>query len=222
MLIPMPPNRKQFHTVTDTDLIFIKQLEFDNTILDEIQNYDYQPIINNTRGSGVNFVAGHDEGGARVIGTIYKDNIPIVDSWTLYKKPVYMEKIQQMVVDAFREIDQDAVVNHVVRSNLNIFSTTDRMGEPHQDIVSTWGHEWSMLVHLNDSDGPTDFFISQTTQEVILSVPFKPGQLIIFPSVYSHCGRNPTANPRYSANYIMSMNTKLNNKVKLPTGTRIV
>jgi hypothetical protein len=124
-----------------------------------------------------------------------------------------MEKIKQMAIDAFQEVDQDAVINYIVRSNLNIYLPTDRLGEPHQDISKDWETEWSMLVHLNDSDGATDFFISQTIPEVTLSVPFKPGQLIIFPSVYSHCGGIPTVNPRYSLNYIMSIDTKLNGKV---------
>lgn len=218
MLEPQPIDRRQYHTVTDTNLIFIKQLEFDNTIVDEIRQYDYQPIVNNTAGSGIN-PAGHDEGGARVVGTIFKDNVPVVDSWTLFKKPLYIEKIKQMSIDAFKEIDQDAVVNYIVRANLNVFSTTDRPGEPHLDVVNTWENEWSMLVHLNDSDGPTDFFISQTMPEVVLSVPFKPGRLIIFPSVYSHCGCIPTVNSRYTVNYIMSVDTKLNSKVKLPGRT---
>ena len=213
-----PMDRRQFHTVTDTDLIFIKQLEFDSTIVEEIQHYDYQPIINSSCGSGIN-PAGHDEGSLRVVGTIFKDNIPIVDSWMSFKKPLYMEKIKQMAIDAFKDLDQDAVVTHSVRSNLNVFSTTDRHGEPHLDVVTTWNNEWSMLVHLNDSDGPTDFFVSQTMPEVVLSVPFKPGRLIIFPSVYSHCGCRPTVNPRYTVNYIMGVNTKLNSRVKIPGRT---
>ena len=213
MLKTRPTDRRQFHTVTNTDLIFIKQLEFDSTIVDEIQQYDYQPIINNKIiGSGINR-AGDDEGSVKVVGTTFKDNIPVIDEWAVFKKPLYMEKIKQMSINAFKEIDQDAVFNHIVRSNLNIYLNTDRLGEPHLDIIDTWKNEWSMLVHLNNSDGATDFFISQTMPEVVLSVPFKPGQLIIFPSVYSHCGGIPTVNPRYTVNYIMSVDTKLNSKV---------
>ena len=214
---PVDPKRRHFHTVTNTDLIFIKQLEFDSTIVDEIQQYDYQSIINNKRGSGINPQAGIDEGGVKVVGTNYnlieKNNTPIEDTWAGFKKPLYMEKIRQMVVDAFREVDQDAVIRYIVRSNLNIYSITDRPGEPHQDISKDWQDEWSMLVHLNNSDGPTDFFISQTIPERVLSVPFRPGRLIIFPSVYSHCGAIPTVNNRYSVNYIMGIDTKLNSKV---------
>ena len=213
MLKTRPMDRRQFHTVTNTDLIFIKQLEFDSTIVDEIQQYDYQPIINNKIiGSGIN-PAGDDEGSVKVVGTAFKDNIPVIDEWTVFKKPLYMEKIKQMSINAFKEIDPDAVFNHIVRSNLNIYLNTDRLGEPHQDIIDIWKNEWSMLVHLNDSDGATNFFISQTIPEVTLSVPFKPGQLIIFPSIYSHCGGIPTVKTRYSINYIMSIDTKLNSRV---------
>jgi hypothetical protein len=198
---------QQEHTVTKTDLIFVKQLDFSIDILNEIQNYNYQTILNKLVGTGYNFYTKFDNGGTKVVG---------LDDWdTVIKQqpPTYMDKIKQLIVAAWAEIDPDAVLLKDFRINLNIGVPTDRPSDVHLDVTGTWSNEWSALVHLNDSDGPTEFFTSRIVENLIFSVPFKAGQLIIFPSVYAHRGSVPTSNNRITINYIFDVNTELNTRV---------
>jgi hypothetical protein len=200
-------DHRQAHVITKPELVFVKQLKFDEDVQYEIDNYNYQTILNKILGSGYNVYTKFDNGGTKVVG---------LDDWDIMIKqqpPTYLDKIRSLIVAAWAEIDPGAVLLNDFRTNLNIGVPTNRPSDVHLDVTGTWSNEWTALVHLNESDGPTDFVISKIMQDVILSVPFKAGQVIIFPSVYAHRGSVPTSNNRITINYIFNVSTELNTRV---------
>jgi len=200
-------DHRQNHVITKPELVFVRQLNFSNDILEEIQNYNYSPILQKILGTGFNFYTKFDNGGTKVVG---------LEDWEVLvrqEKPTYLDKIQSMIVQEWNKIDPTAVIGPTIRANLNIGVPDNRPSDVHHDVTSTWTNEWSALVHLNESDGPTDFVISKIMQDVILSVPFKAGQVIIFPSVYAHRGSVPAASNRLTINYIFNVDTEFNTGV---------
>lgn len=211
MLRARPENyvldHRQNHVITKLELVFVSQLDFSEDIQTEIQNYNYQTILDKLPGTGFNFYTQFDNGGIKVVG---------LDDWDTIihqEKPTYIEKIQSLIINEWKNIDPTAVIGPNLRTNLNVGIMNDRQSDVHLDVTGTWVKEWSALVHLNDSDGPTDFVTSKIMQDVILSIPFKPGQLIIFPSVYAHRGSVPTTNNRCTINYMFNVDTELNKQV---------
>ena len=200
-------DQKQIHIVTNLDLVFVRQLTLSNDILEEIQNYNYQPLMSKECG-GYNYFYSFDNGNARIIALDEWDDLGV-------KQPDYLEKIFHLVEAEWRTLDPAAVIKQRVRTNLNVVEAKNaRPSGLHHDIRSTWNQEWSALVHLNQgTDGNTDFFNSMIFQDHVLSVPFVPGQVIIFPSVYTHQGQVPTSNTRYTINYIAEVDTVLNQQV---------
>jgi len=200
-------DHQQNHVITKPELVFVSQLNFSSDIVEEIQNYNYKTILRNMPESGFEFHTKFDNGGVRVVE---------LGDWEVVvrqEKPKYLEKIQTLIEKEWTNIDPDSVIKNMLRVNLNIGISTNRQSGIHLDVVNTWTNEWSALVHLNESDGPTDFFASKIIQDVVVSVPFKPGQVIIFPSVYAHRGSVPSSTDRYTINYIQRVDTKLNKQV---------
>ena len=199
--------QQQMHTITRTDLIFVRQLEFSNDILEEIENYNYTAIQEKTDGVGFNQRTGFDNGGAWVVGKTDWEKLAL-------EKPTYLDKVKQLVIDQWHILDPDVVIRDSLRANLNIVVKTNRPSDIHADILRSWTDEWSALVHLNESDGPTEFVASKIMQEnVVASIPHKAARLIIFPSIYAHRGLVPTDKNRYSLSYIFKVDTKFNSQV---------
>ena len=200
-------DHQQAHVITKPELVFVKQLEFGEDVQYEIDNYNYQTILNKILGTGYNIYTQFDNGGTKVVG---------LDDWDVtvkQAKPTYLDKIRSLIAQEWSKIDPEAVIGPTIRANLNVGVPTNRLSDVHLDVTGTWSNEWSALVHLNESDGPTDFVMSKIMQDVILSVPFKAGQVIIFPSVYAHRGSVPSANNRLTINYIFNVDTELNSRV---------
>ena len=113
---------------------------------------------------------------------------------------------------ALRGIDPDVKV-----TSLHTFFTV--LSDPtmaveqklHSDSESP--NIWSLLYHIEGTDGATEF--ADEVGNVVHSVEFKPGRLIIFPSVYRHHGCLPTQGRRIILNAIVEMDFKFNNSVYL-------
>jgi hypothetical protein len=71
-----------------------------------------------------------------------------------------------------------------------------------------FGH-WSVVYHINDSDGPTTFFATnlKTKERAIREVEFKKGRLILFPSYYWHQAYAPTKNWRMTYGFVVIAKT---------------
>ena len=74
---------------------------------------------------------------------------------------------------------------------------------------------WSLVYHINDSDGPTRFFRTNEQTSTIESqdIEFKKGRCVIFPSYYWHQGLAPTKNWRMTFGFIFEARTPWDNEI---------
>ena len=74
---------------------------------------------------------------------------------------------------------------------------------------------WSVVYHINDSDGPTSFFKTNFETSAIekKDIEFKKGRMIIFPSYYWHQGGAPTKGWRMTFGFIFEAQTPWDNEI---------
>ena len=202
----MKSNRSgnQIHAITNTNLVFVKLLPLDSATRREINEFDYNslPWIKTVYNHNTRFY----NGGIKIITD---------EDWAGIQRPTYLDTIQQLIIDQWAVIDPNAQVRRPLRSILNLSESQGMTkADIHHDYTDHWTNQWSALVHLNDNtDGGTDFFTSLIFLDTVMTVPYVPGQVIIFPSVYAHQGQLPSVNPRLTANYIFEVDTQLNEQV---------
>jgi hypothetical protein len=192
--------------------VFVSQRDFSKDILDEIKNYNYDPVLQSSFNAGYSSFYGFDGGSVCIIGINDMEN-----PWNEIgvTPPDYLDKLFHLVEDEWKNIDPAAKIDKRIRTHLNIHKVQGaRPSDIHHDIGDKWSREWSALIHLNEgSDGGTEFFNSLIFEEKILTVSFVPGQIIIFPSVYAHRGQIPTTNNRIVVSYMFTVDTELNARV---------
>lgn len=203
----MKSNRSgnQIHAITNTNLVFVRSLPLDSATRSEINEFNYSslPWVKTVYNYNTKFY----NGGIKIMTD---------DNWAGIQRPTYLNTIQQLIIKQWSVIDPDAKVQGLLRTILNLSESDGSMtkADVHHDYTDHWTNQWSALVHLNNNtDGSTDFFTSLIFLNNVMTIPYVPGQVIIFPSVYAHQGQLPSVNKRLTANYIFEVDTKLNEQV---------
>ena len=91
------------------------------------------------------------------------------------------------MVDCIRLLDRKARVQSHVGSYYVLRDQTNELLEDniHRDYYN-FEFAWTGVFHLIGNSGPTFFYRTFDAEEPMKSIDFKPGRLIIFPSLYAH------------------------------------
>lgn len=130
---------------------------------------------------------------------------------TLYHQTQHKKVMPNSIWNITQDIIDDILYDH----SLTLYRILANMqgiyqyAEVHTDSSET---NWlSLIYHVNDSEGDTCFY-NEKTGDVIHSVSFKMGRMVIFPAHYWHQGMpperyiNPTNNFRMSLGYCFELN----------------
>lgn len=188
------------YIVTNQDLIFVFDDVIPNNTLNDIQSFDWDNISWNKIGfSEVEF---QSTGGWYRNYDFKKD---------IYK-PTFVNELLELALDKFKSIPNNTVNNLEHLESYAIMSDTDYPSckhEIHQD-GALLGGAWSMLYHLVGTEGPTNFYNNFFEKQLIKSVDFKPGRLIVFPSLYPHKGMPQFRDKRITIDYLFKIESTLN------------
>ena len=78
---------------------------------------------------------------------------------------------------------------------------------PHVDFF--WSH-YTACYYVNDSDGPTRFYKSNTDNTPMIDAEAKKGRILMFPACYQHQALAGTGDIRMTVNFAIRINTMLN------------
>ena len=70
-----------------------------------------------------------------------------------------------------------------------------------------------MIFHLLGDSGPTEFYQSFYDKEPFKNIDFKPGRVILFPSIYPHRAGVPNHSLRICHSVRLVIDSKLNNDI---------
>lgn len=196
-------NVKRRHIVTDIQNIYIRDYDWSDELLEllKTESVPWQTTSKNQIW----------DGGKLNMLTAYTLN------WWNPENPKWVSLIDQMVQKFITDVDSDAKIVSLNRIHGLEFVNDGSMRchEAHQDQY-IFDDQWTVLVHVYGSSGDTVFYKSMNIQEVIMSVPFRPGRMLLYPSIYAHKGNLPTdSNKRCIINYLYKLDTKLRDKVKI-------
>jgi hypothetical protein len=199
------------HVRTNTDLVFVRKLNFSPEIQNLIDSINIKSVDWTTSG-----VKDSDSAYFNGLHKIY----PCYDNgqW----KFNLAEQLFQCCIDEFTTVDSTAKVKELTRCIMNLTRQDGTMSDAsmHQDASSI--HHWSFLLYLKGTSGDTDFNQSMTDTAVVHTVKYEPGSLVMFPSVYTHQGHLPVDNnDRIVLNYIVEIDSILNNHI-LDTSSSIL
>lgn len=177
---------------TNPDLILCFDNVLDQSILDQVSNFDWNSLAP-TRRRANGFVK------------TYPFKIESLD---------FLETMRDAGFSCFQTIDPSAKLTAISTFLFGLSENDGRMtrAEIHPDVFEPGG-KWTMLYHLDGNSGTTDFYNNAIKNKVIKSVEFKPGRLIIFPGVYMHEGKLPTSGTRLVVNIRCEFDTKLNEDI---------
>jgi hypothetical protein len=93
----------------------------------------------------------------------------------------------EKMVDRIKQLDRKAKIQSHVGSYYVLRDQVNELLEDniHRDYYD-FQFAWTGVFHLIGNSGPTFFYRTFDSLEPIKSVDFKPGRLIIFPSLYAH------------------------------------
>ena len=184
---------------TNVDLIRVFDDLLPPTVINEIKNYNFDCLNWNVRSNG--YVGG---GTSRYIMKLEDPNRAnfILTS----KKFILFNGLRNLCPSV--EIDATC---------LDFFIRSENDGsvgqKPHRDCQEL-GPIWTMLIHLLGDSGPTVFYENSKSEKIVTSVDFKPGRVILFPSLYWHKGCLPNQGTRYILNSIVRLkNFKLTESI---------
>lgn len=121
----------------------------------------------------------------------------------------FAEDLVSAAIDQLSAYDKNVKLIEI-NTFFSILSTPGNNGQKlHSD--TTFPGTWSILYYLDGIDGPTEF--SDADGNIVHSVEFKPGRLVVFPSIYSHRGCLPSKGKRTILNAIVRLKFNLNKQV---------
>lgn len=196
-------NVKRRHIVTDTNHIYIRDYDFSTELL-ELLEKESVPWGKTTKNQIW-------DGGKLNMLTAYTLN------WWNPENPKWVYVIDDMVQKFLKDIDPDCEIESLNRIHALEFVNDGNMRchETHQDQY-VFDNQWTVLVHVYGTSGDTIFYKNMNIPEIVKTVPFRQGRMLLYPSVYAHKGSMPTDdNKRCIINYLYKLKTKLSNDVKI-------
>ncbi len=174
---------------TNKDLIFVLDDLFPQKVLDSMWNYDYDQIPWEAR--SLESTAG---------GTERYDFYP----WQPLK-PIFLTTTKQYILKGLKDRMNSAAEIEGIGVEFVLRSRPSDGGQKIHFDCQELGSIWSMLIHISGADGRTMFADSMKSNEVVAEVDFKPGRVVMFPSIYAHYGERPSAGTRYVLNSVVKM-----------------
>lgn len=174
---------------TNTDLIYVFDDLLSQKILDDIARFDFDQLDWKHRPN-------HYAGGGTCRYVLGPGN-PL--------RPAFLITTKKHIVNLLKQVDPDVDIEAVC---LEFFIRSRNDGASGQAIhkdCQEVGPIWTFLVHLKGEDGPTEFVEEAGSTNVVASVDFRPGRVVVFPSLYSHHGLLPTSGDRYILNSIVRL-----------------
>jgi hypothetical protein len=203
-------NPDLMEVITNPDLIFCFDNVIDPDTLLKISEYDWR--------------ARQWQGGARVSGLISENkDIPPADfkSGNLRHEFSKVDKIRFpffetgfiSTIDGFLKLDPDfKIVDHIGSYWTIQDEKLDNIDQVHRDYYD-FHPCWSVLFHFLGDSGPTEFYRSFYDSTPYKTVDFKPGQMILFPSIYPHRAGVPNHSLRICHSVRLIIDSKLNKDI---------
>ena len=195
---------------TNPDLIFCFDNVLDERTLLEISQHDWR--------------SRQWSGGARINGIIANiENIAPTDfkSGDLRKRISKMSKPNYpffepgfiSAIDCFLKLDPNfKIVDHIGSYWTIQDEKLDNIDQVHRDYYE-FQPCWSVIFHLLGDSGPTEFYRSFYDKEPFKNIDFKPGRVILFPSIYPHRAGVPNRSLRICHSVRLIIDSKLNNDI---------
>jgi hypothetical protein len=102
-----------------------------------------------------------------------------------YEDYKFIKPIEQLCLMELQKIDKEIVVYNTHRILLSQLPKNHKhIDGIHRD--SDVLNHWSFLIHLKGDSGSTVFYDDLIRSQICKEVPFVPGTLIMFPSLYPH------------------------------------
>jgi hypothetical protein len=175
---------------TNTDLIYVFDDVLPASVMNEINNFNYDQFNWNQRNNEVT------AGGTARYDIKYND--PLRPGFLISsKKYILMNGLRKLS----KTVDIDAVcLEFFIRSRND--GATGQVA--HRDCQEL-GPIWTMLLHMIGNSGPTVFYENYNSDKIVASVDFKPGRVILFPSLYTHKGCLPESGDRFILNSVLRL-----------------
>lgn len=190
---------------TNTDLIYIRKPAWSQHVQEEIDRLSAESYNWHVAGRHP-LIEAEFHNGYQKTASVYQPNLGFVAP--------YINEIFNSAWNEFLLLDPSAKIIEIVRGLISLSNNRSNMIDAsiHRDSFST--NTWSFLVHIKGTSGTTEFFDSDANTSVIMSTDFEPGKITMFPSLYSHQGHLPDDdNDRFIMNFIVKIDTVLNNRV---------
>ena len=164
------------------DLIYVFDDILPNTLFQQLCNYNYSDLT------------WQDRRGETAWHVFNAGELP---------RPAFLTTTKQYIVRHLQTIDPDAAITSVAFEFVMKSQPGDLGQSVHPDVYE-YGPHWSILIHIAGDGGQTTFYNDLEGPEVF-AVDFKPGRVIIFPSIYLHKGNLPVTGTRYVLNSIVQL-----------------
>lgn len=196
-------NVKRRHIATDIENIYIKDYDFSSELIHLLET-EVVPWGKTTKNQIW-------DGGKLNMLTAY------TIGWWNPENPKWVNIIDSMVQKFLIDIDPYCKIESLNRIHALEFQNDGimRCHETHQDQYE-FDNQWTVLVHVYGTSGDTMFYKTMNIPEIVKTVSFRQGRMLLYPSVYAHKGSMPTDNnKRCIINYLYKLETKLSDKVKI-------
>ena len=182
-------NQKLNHVITNCDLVFVTNLNLPNSLKKEIEEFKMDTLT------------------LRMNSSAFEQTK--TSNVNLFEKCSFLNPLYDLCKEKFSELDPNSQIKNLIRLLLAKFpvGVTPADGVHRDSDELTY---WTFLIQLKGNSGDTVFYKSTIDNTVVKSIPFVEGNLIIFPSIYSHMGLNTSTVDRYVVNYIAEIDTSFN------------
>jgi hypothetical protein len=177
---------------TNTDLIYVFDDVLDENELADTQNFIWEWLPWRERNN-------YSLGGGTARFDFYVSN-PVDPPFLTYSKAKVVSRIKETLDSSAELVAVGA--EFAIRSTSNAQASGQGIHRDCQEL----GSIWSILIHVMGDSGATEFFDNDKDRNLVKSVPFKAGRIVMFPSLYLHRGCLPEQGKRISMNSICKMN----------------
>lgn len=186
--LQLPTSLSAVHT--NTDLIFVYDDFLPEKVIASVQNYDFEtiPWTNRDQASTAGGTQRYD----------FREKLPLHPPFTRITKQYVLHGLRNcfgpdVAIDGL-------AVDFILRSN----RLTASGQKPHHDCQEL-GPLWTILIHVSGSDGDTVFMERLGSTKEVARVNFRPGRVVVFPSIYPHYGERSSSGYRYILNSVVKL-----------------
>jgi hypothetical protein len=170
---------------TNPELVYVFDDLFPEALLQSMQDYDFQSLDWKPRTGSTEW-------------HVFEPDSII--------RPAFLITTKKYIEKKLRTSSPSTTISTVATEFMFCSRNTGLFGQCiHFDVFEA-GPFWTSIIHLKGEGGNTIIYEDFNSEKVLTEVEFKPGRVILFPSLYPHRGMlPPSGNPRYSFNSVFKI-----------------